>query len=397
MTKVKEYNLVQLVYGILFCHLFICMVSSSVVSRLEPGVVVFWGKVVILLRFSLLAVTLLQFVLNNITVKDFFVYGIFLIVTFISYLSVETWMLFDVLFVAVFWRKYIDDTKVLRLYLTLIGVMFFFIALLFLAGAFQGDVTFARASGRIRYTLGLAHPNSTGFIIMILCWYYALCRGKNYHIWDAVMFFIASAFVYIVPNSETSALLIAASAMLFLLPKAVLDFHGKFSEEYKKVIFWTIVILFSVIFFVYLVALKGLGENIIPQISGTFWTRFLYGRHAIKKYGFTLFGQQLQFVGDIDVMSGTSTGNYFTLDNVYYYLPITKGIIPSLLFLIVFIFCIIRSVQKKDYMLWVVLIMLVFYGISETNVATDLCAGFYICALAKEPEKRIERIVPNNI
>lgn len=366
----------NLIYGVLGFWLSLCMVSMSTISLAYPQVDKVLGQLIIVIRLILIGCAFFYLAKQRITLKKLGFYILFTLLVLCSYKAVGSWWLFDMFFITIIFGDILTYKKIVNIFFR---VLLFATCIIILLSAFGilPEYMFQKSDGHIRYSLGFIHPNSLGFIVMMLCLLYILKKNKI-KISDTIILSTLGIVTFIFSKSETSMSII-------LLVIFIITFLQKLHIKYTKKKLWIISILFfvSIVTMVYLIAIKGIGSELIYQISDTLYTRFRYGHTAIMQYGFSSFGQYIKMSGDFNVLMTGSLGNYFTLDCIYFYLPIVRGVIPTLFFTLFYLFSIKRCIENRDLKLYVVMLLLLLYGISETTLATIFSSYLFLIAVCK--------------
>ncbi len=380
MYKDRKLSLKDMIYIVLVINLIMGMISCSLIEYVYPTVNDIIGRLAILLRGIIVLLTLTHIIIQKeIKLRIILTMIIYAIIVILSYRSAHTWFLFDTLFIALFWGNELNYSRVITCFLNIYVIGTLVIFLLYCIGLLP-DLGFIRGNGHERITLGFKHPNSLGFIAMSICMLQYLKpknkRSKLIGLW----FIFVSIFLLFVPNSITSGLLVFVLGVITLFEdKKIVKIIEKHVGKKQPILLYAFG--GSVIVLVYLIMIRGLWSTQIAGISGTFYTRFIYGYRAILTYGFNLFGRVIELRGDSTILNGGLLSDYFTLDCVYVYVPIVYGIIPSIIFFIYYFYCIYMAWRSKNHRLLTLLIIGLFYGISETNIATSLSSFLYICSV----------------
>lgn len=380
MINSKRITLSNLIYLLLAIWLCLSIISTTTIPRGYPVFSDNIGKIVIGIRLLLIAIYIIEILINRVKAYEIFSIVIFMILVILSWKTVGTWMLFDLFFIPLYLNKNLDYKRICDLFFYVFVVATITIFILNCLELLP-QITFSRANDKIRYNMGFSHPNALGFMVINICVLYVL-RKENLKWKDYLLLVILGLFVMIFPNSET------ASAIIFLLTLLCFIFRkkeNKLASKHKKrkIFILSVIFMILVIAGVYLITLKGLGGDIIYRLSGTFYTRFRYGYDAIVRYGFSLFGQEIHTVGDVDIINGTDIFNYFSLDCAYFYLPIARGIIPTAVYLFVYVISIKNTIEKNNFKMLIVLLLLLLYGISETNIMSFYVSYIFIYTLEK--------------
>ena len=257
------------------------------------------------------------------------------------------------------------------------GIIFCILGLFFI-GAIP-EYAYLRGNGVIRHSLGFCHPNTLGFAFLTLSILYCL-KKHQFKIGDYILLILIALFLYLIPNSETPCVCIfIMGSYLFIKDNVKYKKRNRIipTKIKKGFLFLGVV---GLVVIVYLVAYTGIGANHISKISGTLYTRFIHGATAIKNYGFSLWGQYIPMVGEDDILKGAPVSSYFTIDCVYFYLPIVIGIFPSCFFAYYYIHSMIVSLNKKNRKLLMAAFILLFYGIAEVNAISLFSSYLFVLA-----------------
>lgn len=377
---------VDVVYMILILLLVIGMVSCTLIDQRFPIIMIMLGKVTIIIRLLLLAITVGHFIYEGVTRKKILCFVFFMALVVMSYLSVKTWMLFDVLFIAIFWGDLLEYKKIINIffYTYMFGTAVIVIChLLNLLPVY----VFQRSNGRIRTTLSFRHPNSLGFMMLALSMLYILKRDNVIKWRDCFGLVLISIWTLVFPNSEAAALIIIMAVMIIFLWEIRKKFARKRVMPVKMMKVLAFLSFFLIVLLVYLITMRGVAREIIYNISSTLVSRFRDGAIAVTQYGFSSFGVQVELSGDLDQILSDSVSRYFVLDCLYINMPITKGLIPTAFFSSFYLFCINKCFNNRNMLLLLVFLLMMLYAVVETNVATLLCSFMYIGARCNYKEK----------
>ena len=285
--------------------------------------------------------------------------------TVFEYLILDEWILFDIFFIIIAFRNVLDYKKVYKIVFATLLFSISLIIVLNLMGVIPSNFNYHRASGKIRYTMGFNHPNAFAGNLLILLIFYVLQKESLTNV-DAVIILMCSIFTLIAPNSLSAGVCMFLLALCIGFIKKGYNIKTVRFNEKKLCILYFYIFIFSIVCIAYLVALTGLWENLISSLSGTLYTRFLYGKEAIDKYGISMFGQNIDMVNE-RMINENSKLKYFTLDCTYFYMPIVIGLIPTLYYLKWYLNSIKISILSGNKILLCVFIVVTLYAISETS------------------------------
>lgn len=332
-----------------------------------------------LLRYSRIALVCLYFYCEykNGFDKKRLLKSSFFIVIFLcsSYFSKSwAWVLFDLLFIPVLFSNYVSFNKVVTVSFfcfsagTLLTILFNYLNII-------PDVPFSR-HGSVRYPLGFSHPNNLGlFLMLISITSVFLCKKFSWYIY--LLISILTVFCILVPKSYTPAYIMI---MLLVGLPIVCKYERKgLSDSVKRNLFNVFIFAFVILVVsIYLIAIFGIGENIIRSLPGALWARFSSGYRALSEYGISILGQQVT----LSKALFETNHNALILDCSYFFMPIVLGVIPTLLYFYLLFVSVKHSIYSLNLRLFFVQCLALFYGISETMIFSPYFIFLFLGASA---------------
>ncbi len=284
-----------------------------------------------------------------------------LIVLFLNYLLCGESIVF-ITFLIIIASKNIELKKILKVMcvtlsaLLLTLVLVYLVAYIFDAELLHYNIRKVEGTDQVRHTFFFKHAN---VFSSILCWTYFMYLYYKYEkigALDKIILCLIALFIYIFPNSRTTAIIM----ILFLF---VLWGYKKFKDT-KIMMFiikniWIICILVSIV-------CLALHENTVVQKIDTILSgRINAGYYAYNIFGITWFGRKFPVNYALQV-SQTKWIMNLVIDNLYYRLILVYGIV-MLLFLTYMITKVISNeVKNKNEKNVVFLILLCLFGLMET-------------------------------
>lgn len=395
MLNDKKYYLSDIAYLFVFFSIFNKFVYTTTLVEYAPFVSTIFGKITLLLRLVLILCVAIILIAERTPLYRCVNILILLFLAVLQYLYIEEWLLFDVFFVLICFGKKLDYKKV---YEMVYNITFYGLLIVFFLNmiGIMPDANYYRGNGQMRYTFGFNHPNALSAQILIFTIFYVL-RKDIIRYRDIAIVFACGIFVYLFPNSIT------ASASILLLATGMLVVKIGFKPLILKVMKKKKIVVSLVVFgftgfiaLIYAIALKGVARDFLAGISGTFYSRFIYGQKAIEEYGFSLFGQYVKMVSERMIAQDPSL-TYFNIDSAYFYLPIVIGIVPSVYYFLWYIKSLSLCVSSKNIRLMGALIVVAIYSVSET-VFLSYIMCLFVGALGKDDKKiNQENIVPRKV
>ena len=220
------------------------------------------------------------------------------------------------------------------------------------------------------HSFGMIHPNSIGVMLLscsLACW--LLWRPQRW--WLSLIAFLAVAYFTLwVSLSRTSAFLLAAFPFLSF---AVLWIEKKLRNDQSKTLYAAAVPFCMLILTLILGYVSPDGGH-----SSNFWWRF-QDIHVFQDYGITLFG------------IGTLTGPWYYLDNIYLYLLVYIGVVPFLLYLLLYSLMQVHLIKTGRIEMLAVSILFLIYGLMEH---VGIYSTFFIVPLIAFAPERPEPFRP---
>lgn len=267
-------------------------------------------------------------------------------------------LVFDLFFVPLFLAKYLDREKFLNT--ALLGLLLFFILdlSLYFTGFLPNLEKFYRSSLNIeRMSLGLIHPNHVGFYSMLFCFLYVLKR-KHFYVIDYLILIGFSIFCYKIPNSITTTCIILLLAIACLVDNYLLK--NTLTRKYNNVLLWSILFVVGfVLFLTYFFTFTGMFKQYLVNMPGEILARFELSKMWFDNLGISLFGD-FASIKDLALRKVI-----VCVDCVYFHLPIYYGYAVYIFYMLVFLYILVRSVFRFEYLLAFIIVLTVIYGVSE--------------------------------
>ena len=294
--------------------------------------------------------------------------------SFATYKIGNSWVLFDLFFIPLFLSKRLNLTIVIELFFYLILLGTIVTIALDLCGCLpKFPVNFYKGT-QIRYNLGFSHPNSLGMMFMLVSMLLVL-KVKKMNFLCFLSLSILGSLCVIFPKSYSSALIVYCLSLFSFFKMIIKNLSFELSR--KIVRFFALGVFSSVIIGTYVVALTGWANDGPLNLPQSLLSRFILGAKAFTRYGFSLFGQDYHPVGTTAIMYGADPSTYFVVDCLYFYMPIFVGVLPTLVYLSLFYRSAWISIERANYALLFVLIMVSIYSISEYLVVFPLFMFVY--------------------
>ena len=209
-------------------------------------------------------------------------------------------------------------------------------------------------------TLGFCHRNVLGANIAILCMCWFYLRYDRLKLWDVLAWAAIGVGFYFVAYSRSGAVIVLLVSMgVFLFRKTDRFWLGSHKTGY--------IAAYG------LLALLGVSLWCMLSYSpySAFWTnldklfttRLKSANYCFEEYGLSLFGQEIPFVSSMEAQFQQTSK--LILDNAYCRLLLYYGLVPACMFILVYMRLLTRTLQARDGALFISLMLLAVYGLSE--------------------------------
>ncbi len=309
------------------------------------------------------------------SVRKIRVYAVLLIGILSAFSGAELWML-EIAVLSVGLRGMKRDV-LLRKVSTALVLAVVLIMLLAFSGIISGEGV-ARTDGTIRRSFGFSHPNVLGMRFFEIAAMHLYFRSKHLiRLRDAALVLLAGIFVYVAADSRTSTillLLLGGAALLFAAaggPRAgnTVLFGGALFKVFRVLPFAALLIPPAAVFG----SLRLAGLPQAADMSSTIWSRINQSLVYYDYYGLSWHGRAL-----MDRNSAGAPAGMYTLDNGYMYLLLGFGVFAFFLFLLGEMCLVFRASQDREWMLLIILVLYLLFGMLETSFIRPHCNLFVL-------------------
>lgn len=345
--------------SLLFYTGYIFMIISLLCTK-----VYFLKNYIKLIQYSGIFLLLILFIIQNvkgtINKKSLISLIIIFIFNIISYMYSKDIIIFQMFLLIATYRDNNFENFVKKDFVIKLVISIFVMGLYFLG--LTENIKLYEDNGIIRYSLGFGHPNTLGFLAMILgLELLYICRNKNKNIALIFCFFII-VFIDKIPYSRTSSVILALSIFLVFINDFSKNKILKFKVSKKIICSSFIILLFIALFLVYLYEKQGdLGNILNEMFSG----RLEWAQKYLTYYQINLFGNYVYIPNELTLLNGQY---YLCVDNAYIYILLSFGITTIFLFTILYNKLFKKLYNKEEYMLIIIILVLLTSGLMETNI-----------------------------
>lgn len=364
VRKIRITN--ELTYIIIIILTYISIIQASLLSYSNETLAAYLYYFGILVRAFMIMKFFFDRSIRKSNIRNII---LFFAIFLISYFAIGSFTFFDLFYFSVLYKNRLKYEKIVDIFLITMIAGFISVILLDYIGYFPKFSVSRFGTSIIRYSYGFSHPNVTGRFVLYICILWILKRRENIKLWDFAIITGAAYWVYVYPNSVTSALMIVSIAVGILISKTY-TFIFKKELVNNQLIKWLSVIIVPLIFIVIFYIAINASQNstsILNELSETFYSRFWGGMSAIQKYSINLFGNRISFVTAAQRYFGSFL-NYFTVDCLYILLPLRYGILCTIYFMFQLYISIKQTIIKRDTYLFLTFMIFILYSIAENGL-----------------------------
>lgn len=235
-----------------------------------------------------------------------------------------------------------------------------FVILLSLSGLIQNKTSAGYLLWDNRIYLGFSHPNFCGAIFLDLILLLIFNRKGNLRFPDYLFILCIELLNLYGPKSKTSLILgaIAAFFVLFINKAS----NGMIKWILSKAKYLPIFLAGLSVLVVYLYYMNTTWAALLNTFLST---RIEQMEYFWSHYKITLFGQVLE---NVSSSQASTLQQMRGLDNGYLYMLLGKGIVFTLIFVVMSIKSIIHYIKSKEYSSVMVLTVMLIWGLMETTL-----------------------------
>lgn len=224
--------------------------------------------------------------------------------------------------------------------------------------------------GRHRYDLGFMYCTFGSHLMLFITMVYS-CIRKKITFMETVVLAAVSFLLYFYNNTRIDLCIVISFLLFFYV-------WTHFSDKIRKNFAAKIIFQYSgvIIALISIVAQTFYNSDIVlySQINGLLSNRLYFGEKAIQEYGFTMFGQHIQWIGQGSIKKNPMlVYNYVDCSFLKYMLNF--GIVFLVLLLIGLVYIGKKAIDNADKALCVSLLFLYVFAMVEAE----------LCVLAFHP------------
>ena len=311
------------------------------------------GEITTLINFFMLFMILFKIIMfDKYSLKKLILVIILSVLSFIAYFKSGYNNLFysPILIIG---AKNIDFNKICKIYL-FSGILVLFISIIGIQLDIIEHIVHFR-NGKYRYSFGSIYPTDFAARIFFLCTAYAYLKNKKFNIIDGIIFIMIGCFTFYFCDARLDSISIFILSILLIVSLKVYNYKNKHIGNFSKfILVWSIPIF--AIASIVITNLYTPDSNIAVWLNHIFSDRLVLGKIGIMEYGFSLFGQTIEMVGNGGLNGSVS--NYFFIDSSYLYIGLRYGIIVLLIVCLSYALFIQKCIKNIEILLPIIIIVI---------------------------------------
>ncbi|EEJ40078.1 hypothetical protein [Limosilactobacillus vaginalis] len=352
----------QILYEIAFAFYF-------VIAFLQTSTYTFYfpGNLLHQIAFIPLAIVLFKIIFfDSNTIRKITVNLLVLAILFITWRTSGEFILFP-MGIFVLGARNVDFKKIIYLYLVLGTILLSFVFFTSLIGLTK-NLIFHRGIHTLRRAFGIIYPTDFAahilYLVLAYCYLYF-----NKLSWKSYVAFVLLA-IFLIKFCDAR---LNAYALILVIPVMMIGQRaqkGYIVSRSIAIFYWILPVLAAYVT-VFLSYLYAPGHKLFEQMNSLLSGRLFYSHEAIKKYGFSLFGQHIHEngYGAAGGIKRAIIGNdYFYVDSAFIRLFIIYGIIMALLIVVAMAIISYRSIQKANFALASIMVIVTISAIVEQRL-----------------------------
>lgn len=368
--------------------LSVLLMSLAVVEIDESGNLSMLLK---LMRYGAYAICCIKIFLSSIRERTVWYVGIMLAIFLVSCLTSgdKTMVLYSLILIAALntdGRKTIQLTAALQAVLLLCTIVFSQIGIL-------EDYIFGIQEGRIRHGLGFSWTTTAPILFLYFMLSYIYLKREQFGVLHAAVLEVINVWMFVMTDSKMAFLL----STLFL---AFFAFQGhrrrwkwisKFSALFPFVPL--LMLILSLFAFVQFDAANPVWQSFNRVLSN----RLSLGHNAIETFGFSWFGQEIEWIGfSIATPTTNEAVGYNYVDSSYLQMMLHFGTLFILAVIAIYAAAIRKAIRIKDYYLAAIYVVILVFSLTEPRMMNFAFNPFPLLAFCRIPafERKKRRLRP---
>ena len=261
----------------------------------------------------------------------------------------------------------VESKKIIKLTVLIQGIALAVVIGLSQIGVLE-DYIFGKETGRLRHGLGFSWTTTGAILYFYFLLGFVFLKKEKFNFIQAFILEIINIVLFVLTNSRMSF----ALSSLFLLYFALKGTRHKNSEDTKHLKREKIWLLAPILFCLLAILSAKYYTPANPFLKGInkiVSNRLQLGYDAIQRYGFTLFGQQIKWVGfDINKPSLNEIHLYNYVDSSYLQIALEYGLLFIIVVVGIYTYGIYESIKDHDSYLLAIYLIILFFSLVEPRL-----------------------------
>ena len=248
-------------------------------------------------------------------------------------------------------------------------------------------------AGRVREFLGFRYALYLPGILLNITAMWVYLRKDKVDLVGSLFWGVVNWYAYYMTDSRVSFLVAEGLLVLALLMKWL----PKVVEKLRPL--WAMLIPSFVLFGGVSVVMTMLYDWSVPwmrQINSLLDGRLNLGLYSINKYGITLFGQQIEWVGNgLDSAGNSVEATYDYVDNLYVKMLLRNGTIFTVLMAVFATWAMYRLWKRREYMILIICATVAVQGLlSDLSLALHFNTFWIAMGFSLFVPQNLDRSLP---
>ena len=281
----------------------------------------------------------------------------------------------------------VDSHQIIKLTVWIQGIALAVVVGLSQVGVLE-DYIFGKEVGRLRHGLGFSWTTTGPILYFYFLLGYVYLKKEKFNLGQALILELINLVFFVLTNTKMAFVL----SSLFLLYFALKGHNCKKTTN-EKHSSWHKIWLGAPAIFCLLAFLSANyyspTHHILHEINKFISNRLQLGQDAIQKYGFTLFGQPIKWMGfDIMRPSLQEMGAYNYVDSSYLQMALEYGLLFVLVIVGLYTYGIYRAIKDHDSYLLAIYLIILFFSLVEPRLMNLAFNPFPLVIFSKMCVKR---------
>ena len=231
------------------------------------------------------------------------------------------------------------------------------------------NIIYDNGTEGVYYTYGFCHRNVLGANMAVICLAWLYLRYNNLQVMDLILWIVMTGLTYMLALSRTSLLIM----LLSIFVMAYCYYLGSYiarNKVFRRFILWSFICM--AVLCVVCTIFYDQDNFILKIVDKVFTKRLLFAKQCLDEYGFSLFGQDIQFVSTLQAQTQSADQSFYQqmssrliLDNSYMRVLVYNGIIPGALFIFSYCRALQHTWRRRNVALVAGMMIMAFFGVSE--------------------------------